>query len=145
MQDETYPHNNPTEYRYEFTSVSANKSVRKVVLFTETENENLYNLALMDVLDSGELCDKSETKNQDMRKVIATTYDTVKCFLELNKAFSVIFSGSEEKRQRLYRIAVSTNLTELSGKYLILGLKKGHAERFQPNHIYDHYIISNKL
>nr|WP_157488002.1 hypothetical protein [Dyadobacter crusticola] len=80
-----------------------------------------------------------------MHKVLATTFNIIEHFLSLDKAFRVVFAGSEAKRQRLYRIAISSNLNELSRKYIILGLTKEGAEQFQPNQFYDLYIIGNKL
>jgi hypothetical protein len=145
MREEIYPYHTEEEYCYTFTSISADKRVQKVVLLTETEHLNLYNVALLDVLNSGALCDQSETRNQDMPKVLATTFNIIERFLSINKNFRVIFKGSEEKRQRLYRIVISKNLNDLSRKYIILGLTKEHPEHFQPNQVYDFYIIGNKL
>ena len=55
MNENPYPFTlSRTEYRYEFVSVSSQKEVKKIVLLSETDAINIFNLALLDVLEDGE-------------------------------------------------------------------------------------------
>jgi len=50
MNETSYPFGQTrAEFRYEFTSVSKQKEVRKVVLFSAGEDDQFYNLALLDI------------------------------------------------------------------------------------------------
>ena len=131
-----------TEYRYEFVSVSAKKEVKKVVLFSQTESRDIFNLALLDLLDDGGLSDLSETKNADLKVVLATVFKIIIDFLNRNLNCFVAFKGSDERRQRLYRITISGNLAEISNEYQVLGSLANAVEFFEPNKSYDYYIIT---
>ena len=73
MEEKSYPFSVITnEYKYEFLSISETKQVKKVVLFTKVSRENVYNLALLDELENGELSDNTETNNNDLQTVLST-------------------------------------------------------------------------
>ncbi|KAA0989518.1 DUF6934 family protein [Dyadobacter aurulentus] len=145
MDENIYPYEIFKEYTYEFVSVSKDKNVRKLVAFTETGRENVFNLALFDILDSGECCNITETRNRDMTTVMATIFRIVATFLEIDKEYVVVFRGNDSRRHRLYRIAISRELKNLSEKYVILGINEDRIEYFQPDQSYKLYIITNKL
>ncbi len=134
-----------TEFRYEFFSTSTEKVVKKVVLFTETSASMVYNLALLDELENGELSDVSETNNNDLVMVMATVIQIVEEFLKIKPEYFVIFKGSDERRQRLYRIIISRELLKIQKKFDIFGgIGKDFIADFEPNKEYDFYIIRQK-
>lgn len=65
MDESYYPYERPiTEIRYDFRSVSQEKEVRKRVIFTALDSPDIYNLALVDVLENGSMSDITETRNK---------------------------------------------------------------------------------
>jgi hypothetical protein len=131
-----------SEVRYEFVSVSAEKEVKKVVVFSPIENQRFYNLALLDTLPNGQLSDITETHNQDMITVLATVIKIVDDFLDANPQIVVLFKGSDERRQRLYRIIIGRELTLIQQKFRVFGGKDNIIEPFRENQPYQFFLIS---
>jgi hypothetical protein len=145
MKETFYPFTqSDDELRYEFVSISAAKTVRKVVLLSPTNLPNVYNLALCDVLDTGELCDLAESNNSDLRTILATVSKIIEDFLHQFPKSFIAFRGSDNRRQRLYRIVISKELPEIIKKFEIYGGIENEIFLFQPNVSYDFYLI-NKL
>lgn len=130
-----------TEFRYEFISISATKAVQKVVLFTGTGASGTYNLALLDVLQDGRLCDVAETRNKDFKKVLATVVQIIHHFFETKPESVVMFMGSDERRHRMYRIIINKEVREISRSFIVSGVIGDFSEYFQPNTHYDYYLI----
>lgn len=144
MNENAYPFTlSRTEFRYEFVSISAKKEVKKIVLLTETVDSDIYNLALLDLLEDGELSDISETNNDDLKTVIATVIQIINDFLTKNHDTFVLFRGSDARRQRLYRIIISRELAEISKKFKIFGISNGISAPFEINKFYTFYLIGN--
>lgn len=144
MNEKPYPFTlSRTEYRYEFVSVSSRKEVRKIVLLSETDAINIFNLALLDVLENGQLSDISETKNDDYIKVFATVIQIIRDFLNKNPTCYVVFRGSDPRRHRLYRIIISRELVQISAKFKILGINDDLYSAFEIDKSYDYYLIGN--
>ena len=145
MNENAYPFTlSRTEFRYEFVSISAKKEVRKIVLLTETAVSKIYNLALLDLLENGELSDISETNNDDFKIVISTVIQIINNFLDQNHHCFVIFSGSDSRRHRLYRIIISRELTEISRKFVVLGVNNDTPYPFEIDTAYEFYENSKK-
>ncbi|WP_409014324.1 DUF6934 family protein [Dyadobacter sp. CY326] len=130
-----------SEIRYEFLSISPAKKVSKVVLLSLVNAEDIYNLALLDLLEDDSLCDITETRNGDFRTVMSTVMAIVKHFLEKQPLTLVMFSGTEARRHRLYRILLTNELEKITKTFRIWGRQNGLLEVFQPNVNYDHYLI----
>lgn len=142
MNEESYPFTlSRTEYRYEFVSISKEKEVKKIVLLSQTDTDNIYNLALLDLLEGGELSDISESNNNDMRIVMATVIQILVDFTNKAPKCFIAFRGSDERRQRLYRIIIARELTILSKKFRVFGRTKGNIQPFEANKFYDFYLI----
>ena len=134
-----------TEIRYDFVSKSQDKNVAKRVSFTTSDYQNIYNLALLDVLESGEVSDISESRNRDMKTILATVIRITEEFLNKNQQSIVIFKGSDERRQRLYRLVISRDITEIQKKFTVFGsLLNQKPEKFEPNRPYVYFIITKK-
>ncbi|MEI7581182.1 hypothetical protein [Runella sp.] len=142
MNETHYSFNQPQiEYRYDFVSISTDKEVHKRVLFTLTETEQVYNLALLDVLSNGETSDIVETKNKDMRIVLATVMRIITDFLDKNPTVIVLFQGSDEKRQRLYRIVINREIETILQQFRIFGSIDNQIEVFESNRSYNFFLI----
>lgn len=143
MNEESYPFDRPLiDFRYQFKSVSAEKQVRRVVHFTPTVQPNFYNLALLDVLPDGSNSDLAETNNKDMNTVLATVIKIIADFFDHKPGSFIYFRGSDERRQRLYRILISRELELIEEQFNVVGSHGGTIETFQRNHPYEFFIIS---
>lgn len=110
MNEISYPFEQPRiEYRYEFLSVSFSKQVRKLVLLTLTELEDVYNLALLDLLPNGETSDISESKNNDLKTILATVIKIVIDFLDKKPSTIVLFQGSAENAKDFIELLLIKN------------------------------------
>jgi hypothetical protein len=66
---------------YEFESIGSEKTVLKRVIFSAYES-NVFNLALLDVLDNGETSDITESKNKDLTTILATVISIIHDFFQ---------------------------------------------------------------
>lgn len=142
MDEKQYPFiQSRIDFRYEFLSISDKKEVKKVVIFSAIDGY-FYNLALLDELENGELSDIAETKNKDLITVMATVFQIVDDFLNKNPQFVVVFRGSSQTRQRLYRIIISKELPNILTKFEIFGgIGENQIYLFEPNIDYDFFLI----
>lgn len=134
-----------TEFRYEFSSVSVEKEVKKVVLFTETSSSDVFNLALLDDLGNGNYSDITESNNNDLITIMATIFKIVDDFLNTKPNSFVIFRGSDIRRQRLYRIIISRELAKIQEKFEVRGIIDNEMViDFVPNKPVDYFVINLK-
>ena len=142
MNENAYPFTlSRTELRYEFVSISDKKEVRKIVLLSQTGDIGTYNLALLDLLENGELSDISETNNDDMITVFATVIKIISDFFNKVPNSNVVFKGSDKRRQRLYRIIIGKEISEISKKFDVFGGIGDSVFFFEPNTLYEFYLI----
>ncbi|QJD79353.1 DUF6934 family protein [Spirosoma rhododendri] len=145
MNEPAYPfQEGPLEYTYRFESVSEQAVIQKVVLFTETSRAGLFNMALVDELSDGELSDIVVSNNEDLIMVLATVFRIAEHFLNRSPSYGIIFQGSDERRTRLYRIAISRELAVLSKTYELFGFKNDRFTLFQSNQDYERFLIRRR-
>lgn len=144
MEEKYYQFERPiSEIRYNFKSISEEKEVSKRVIFTTSDYQNFYNLALVDVFEDGSVSDITETRNKDMVTVLATVIRIVEEFLGQYPEAFIIFQGSDKRRQRLYRLVIGREITVIQKKFIVLGgFDDFQPELFRPNQQYDYFIIS---
>jgi hypothetical protein len=144
MDENYYQYERPiSEIRYNFKSVSYEKEVCKRVIFTTSNYQNFYNLALVDVFEDGTVSDITETRNKDMITVLATVIKIIEEFLSQYPKSFIIFQGSDERRQRLYRLIINKEMPNIQKKFIVLGgFDESQPEPFQTNQQYDYFIIS---
>lgn len=127
---------------YEFTSVSANKKIVKAVLLESSKTaDKLFNLALMDANDEGVFSDEVESRNGDLKKVLATIFRIIRHFLDRHPNTFIGFRGNDERRHRLYRIAIAHELQHLTTEFEIYGGKNNAVFLFEPDTAYEQYYI----
>lgn len=129
---------------YSFVSVSPAKTIQKLIFFTASE-PGIYNMALVDLLESGELSDTSISNNQDMETVLATVIQILSDFLHHKLDAVVTFQGSTPERTRLYRLIISKFLAEIVFTFDVGGVTlSGEYEPFRPNQNYTGFVVSLK-
>ena len=96
---------------YEFTSEGPKGLIKKIVEFTETGTENVFNLGFADYDENTKTTsDISVTNNGDSLKVLATVASTVYAFTQKNPKAWILATGSTKVRTRLYRMGITNNL-----------------------------------
>lgn len=130
---------------FEFTSVGKQGSVIKVVMFSETDNSEVYNLGFGDKNEeTQEIDDLKVTNNGDTDKVLATVASTVYAFTNQYPDFYVYASGSTKARTRLYRMGISKNYDEISKDFHIWGEFEGNWHIFDKKTDYDAFLVKRK-
>lgn len=117
---------------YEFVSEGKKGSVKKMVQFTETGTENVFNLAFGDYDEqTNSINDLRVTNNGDSLKVLATVASTVYAFIEKHPNAWVFATGSTNVRTRLYRMGITNNLVEIKEDFDVYGFtQEGIWEEF---------------
>ena len=131
---------------YEFVSEGPKGRIRKMVEYTETATENVYNLGFGDYDEiANAINDISVTNNGDSLKVLATVASTVYAFLEKHPNAYILATGSTNVRTRLYRMGITNNLAEINEDFIVYGLTdKGIWDDFVVGEDYEAFLITKK-
>jgi hypothetical protein len=121
---------------FNFISSGNKGDIEKMIQFSATNIELLYNLAFGDKRtikkEDGsivaEIDDRVDSENGDRDKILATVAVSVYEYTSTYPERYVIFSGSDERRTRLYRMAITKNYEELERDFYIFGLVEVHGE-----------------
>lgn len=145
MDLEFYPFQADEDRLYfEFLSVSAERTIRKAVIFTPLSEHRLFNLALVDVHPDGSFCDQTISNNGDLETIMATVIQCVAQFFEFYPRADIYIQANTPARNRLYRIIISRELPRIKKYYEIYGTIDSVAEQFEPGREYRLYTIKLK-
>jgi len=146
MNEPSYPFKRLDDrLTFGFESISQEKTIKKLIEFRllDTSSE-LYNLALMDILSNGEVSDMIVSNNQDMSKVLATVFQSIRLFFKEKPNAKVLIQGSTPSRTRLYQIAIGKYYAELEPIYNIWGFRGTDIQRFELGYNFEGFIVSTK-
>lgn len=139
---------------FEFKSTGKNGEITKVIVYSATQSEEIYNLAFGDLIFNGfqnkYILDESiVTNNGDRDIILGTVAISVYIFTEKYPEKMVFFKGSTIARTRLYRRVIKINLEELSETFVIFGAMKNEVGNvisvpFKPNEEFFGFIIKRK-
>jgi hypothetical protein len=130
---------------FEFESVSEEKTVCKIIVYQLIDEENqVFNLALLDKMDDGSLDDTSESNNKDLEKVLSTVVKTIPVFFEKFPSATIFFKGSTAIRTRLYQIVIANYGEQVGGNYEIYGTIDNESELFVKNKKYESFLLKYK-
>ena len=131
---------------FEFVSEGPKGSIKKIVEYTETATENVYNLGFGDYDETtNSINDLSVTNNGDSLKVLATVASTVYAFLDKHPNAYIVASGSTNVRTRLYRMGITNNLAEIKEDFVVYGLsERGTWDEFEVGEDYEAFLITRK-
>jgi hypothetical protein len=133
---------------HRFLSLGPNGSIAKLIIFSEYNlAENIYNLALVDVINENELSDTHFSNNNDIYKILATVAQTIIDYTNIHPERKIFFEGSddENKRNSTYQSAISRYYHILNKDFDIEGfLSDGVKEMFQPNNLYKGFLVKRK-
>ena len=131
-----------------FESKGQTGRIKKMVQFTQTLNEDIYNLAFGNRNKDGSMDDETTSNNKDRNKILATVAAIVYEFTAAHPGKKVFFRGSTPGRNRLYRIAISLNLQTLKKDFHIYGILKGangfKTVNFRKNTEYFAFLVKRK-
>jgi hypothetical protein len=114
----------PDKFEFKFVSEGPAGKIVKMIQFTETENKGIYNLAFGNLGADGKLNDDVISNNRDRNKILATVATAIYEFCTHKPKALIFFCGNTPQRTRLYRMALTINLTELKKDFWIYGLIK---------------------
>ncbi len=131
---------------YEFVSEGSKGSIKKLIEYTKTANENVFNLGFGDYDEiTKSINDLSVTNNGDSLKVLATVASTVFAFIEKHPNAYILATGSTSVRTRLYRMGITNNLAEITEDFNVYGLTEiGIWEDFEVGEDYEAFLITKK-
>ena len=132
---------------YEFISEGPKGLIKKMVAYTFTGTENIYNLGFGDYNEETKtIDDKSITNNGDSLKVLATVASTVYAFTEKYPNASIFATGSTSVRTRLYRMGITNNIEDIKADFDVYGLTVATNvwEEFVAGEDYEAFLISRK-
>ena len=131
---------------YQCVSEGPKGLIKKIVEYTETGTENVYNLGFGDYDEKTKTTsDISVTNNGDSLKVLATVASTVYAFTQKNPKAWVLATGSTKVRTRLYRMGITNNLIELKKDFYVYGLRiDGEFELFVVGEDYLGFLVTRK-
>jgi len=113
---------------FEFESVGLHGAIRKRIIFLPTKKSGVYSLVFGDIGENSAFDIYATSDNGDHNKVLATVAKAVEIYTSRYPKRWIHFSGSTRERTRLYRMAISINLGELSEKFEIYAEVSGRNE-----------------
>lgn len=132
---------------FEFISEGSRGLVKKMVTYTFTGSENIYNLGFGDYNEiTKSIDDKSVTNNGDSQKVLATVASTIYAFTQKYPTAWIFATGSTSVRTRLYRMGITTNIEEIKVDFDVYGLstETSEWEEFVIGEDYLAFLITKK-
>lgn len=146
MQGDVYPLTiSKTAMAYEFGSIGTKGSIHKLVIYSETAFENVYNLGFGDKDPlTNKVIDTVITNNGDAYKVLLTVASTLYFFTERFQDALVFLAGSSKSRTRLYRIAINNHFRLISTDFEVYGSYNERWTLFEKNTDYEAFIVKRK-
>lgn len=128
-----------------FESIGPKGVIQKIIIFSPTEETDIFNLALGDYdPPTGKIDDKAISDNGDAAKILATIFKVTHHYLSSNPQHFVYFEGNTPARNRLYRIAISRAIAELTDYFAMFGFCHDSWESFGSNRPYEAFLIRRK-
>lgn len=113
---------------FKFESDGRNGKITKLVIYTNTSDNNEYNLGFGDLQQDGSINDKLRSDNGDAEKVLTTVAYTAHLFTNKHPDAKILFKGSTPSRTRLYQLKISKYLDTLLKDYKLFGTTSADAE-----------------
>lgn len=130
MKYQTYEGTIAKDYSsFDFISIGRKGQIRKRIIFTQTSDKELVSLALVDLRHDDTFDDQVVTDNGDRDKILATVAKAVRIYTDKYPDKWIAFQGNTTARTRLYRVAISLHIVELSKEFEIYGLLNDNKPR----------------
>lgn len=143
MNLQPYPFSRKPNNVYEFESIGRWR-VKKVVELQETDQPGIFNLAMGDEI-GGVIRYDSRTNNNDLDKVMETVGDIIKDFTLANPRLSVLVTGDQPAKTRLYQMYLSNNLDAVLNHFKVRGVNSDRTnEMFTKDKNYAGFLVKRK-
>jgi hypothetical protein len=130
---------------YEFVSVGRKGNIKKLIYFSPSNYDNLYNLAFGDEHpETGLLDDLVISNNGDSESVLATVVAAVYAFTDKYPDAWVAATGSTDARTRLYRMGLFKHFDQVNNDFIILGQYNEEWEPFAMGRNYEAFVVRRK-
>lgn len=131
---------------FEFVSEGPNGLIRKLILFQETNQPDIYNLAFGDKnADTGEIDDLVISNNGDTDKVLATVVAALYAFFDKHPDAFVYATGSTKARTRLYRMGITRFYGEMIQDFELYGQIGDEFYTFEVDKEYTGFLAQRKF
>jgi len=132
--------------RFDFESISNNKSIKKVVLYVKSPDDDIfYQLIFDDLLADGKVDVTTKSNDNDRDLVLITVVQTILIFFEHYPDKTIPFTGSTSSRTRIYQTIIAKLVDKSELYYDIRGFKDdGSIEKYEKNQNYDGFLIAKK-
>ncbi|MES2777117.1 MAG: hypothetical protein V4722_23275 [Bacteroidota bacterium] len=129
-----------------FTSVGPKGAIKKLVVYSQMLQNDIYNLGFGDYNeDNGTIDDIVITDNNDSQKILATVASTLYVFTDKHPDVWVYATGSNTARTRLYRMGITTNLEEIIVDFEVYGLQNETWHEFKKGEDYQAFLVKRKF
>ena len=119
---------------FEFFSEGPKGRILKLMEYTPTSTENVFNLGFGDYDEATDaINDFSVTNNGDSLKVSATVASTVYAFTDKYPDAWILATGNMAARSKLYRMGIANNLGEIRNDFAVFG--------FNQSEIWEGFVI----
>lgn len=130
---------------FEFISDGPKGQIPKLIKYSETNIQDVYNLAFGDKnLETGEIDDTVVSNNGDSEKVLATVVSTVYAFSDKHQDAWIFATGSTTARTRLYKMGITKYIDEIKTDFEVYGLRENEWELFTKEAPYDAFLVKRK-
>jgi hypothetical protein len=146
MDEPIYPYKKSLDIlTFDFESTGPNGISKKQIVYSSLEEtEEMFSLSLFEVFEDGNRDVYFESKNKDLTKIMATILRTMLDFFGKYQTKSIVFTGSEPKRTRLYRMVISKIKSQVDLFKIEAITINGEIVDYEPNENYLAYVISLK-
>ena len=148
MTKSKYLYKSEEEFKvFSFNSEGIRGTIKKMVIFSYTGEQNIYNLGFGDFdTEKKTINDETITNNGDSLKVLATVASTIYAFTEKYPDALVFATGSNNIRTRLYRMGITNNFEEIKEDFEVYGLsiETNLWEEFIAGEDYEAFIVKRK-
>jgi hypothetical protein len=107
---------------FKFTSIGPKGKIEKVVQFGQTDNPEIFNLVMGNVLEHGAIDDKTTNDNKDSLKILGTIKASIYEFTAHYPDKLIFYKGSTIERTRYYRMALTHQFNKISNDFEIFGV-----------------------
>lgn len=131
---------------FKFISEGPKGSIKKLIVYSEMLENDIYNLAFGDYNEeTGKIDDGVITNNNDSQKVLATVASTLYVFTHKHPKVWVYATGSNTARTRLYRRGITANIEEILTDFEVYGLQNEIWQQFKKGQEYEAFLAKRKL
>ena len=134
----------PMSFDYDFVSDGPKGRIKKIARFSLID-DSIYNFAFGDLDEAtGEIDDISESRNEDMEKILATVANIIFYFTSTFPNARVFIIGSTPARTRLYQVHIGKFWLEIDGFFYVWGQRNDKWENFQKGVNYNAFLGQRK-